>query len=519
MVVFPHEFQRSFPATAAVLQRPGRLLFLAIGLSLLLAPFSRIFALAPLCLWTLPASLCLERRWLGCLLIPPFTGTVLFWGLGTSLSLPLLSVLGSDEFLSGYVGVQTGYLLGWPFAAAGYWSGALYRAADPPFRPIRLAAACPPLTSFVWLWLFLSLGLSPAHHLIPWESIPSGFFPFHSGPTGTFAANFLRAFPWLYTPVFFLLPLLWFRSGNILKTVLISALAGYFFLVCTDGVRGNLLHPILFLVSGFYFFRQADTPRMEKTFLGLLALFLLVMFFGLVGRGNLRALASEDSGILKKAKVLIWSPLRPSQPYRELIPPFLQSFHGNFDERIHARTPMAIPFAGWQDLGAVRQVWLPQSLFPDKPSLLRNETVYEQYCSPHQIQWHRERNEKIGTGAGLSLAGDAFRRFGLAGVPPVCFVVFLGFGLLCRWLLNLGQGTSLFHWALMAVAVALFQARPIGSLGNTLWQLLYNFPKQMIVLFLMTAAFGIFFRIAHSRKSLTQGEWQGEDPSREGREN
>lgn len=153
-------FGLNFPAANRLIARPGRLLVIALGAGLLLAPFSKLWALAPLCLWTLPASLYLERRWLNVLLLPPFTGTIVFWALGTGLVLPFLSEVGVDEFLKGYTGVQQGYLLGWPFAALGYVLGALYRSPPIPQWPIQMAGKCPALIPFAWCWLGVAIGLA-----------------------------------------------------------------------------------------------------------------------------------------------------------------------------------------------------------------------------------------------------------------------------------------------------------------------------------------------------------------------
>jgi len=492
-------FGLNFPAANRLIARPGRLLVIALGAGLLLSPISKLWALAPLCLWTLPASLYLERRWLNVLLLPPFTGTILFWALGTGLALPLLSVAGTDEFLQGYTGVQRGYLLGWPFAALGYVLGALHRSPPTPQWPSQMAGKCPALIPFAWCWLAVAIGLAlfrePA---MTGQGDLFRAFPLHPD-------FYRRIFPSLGFPAFFLAPLIWIRSGKTGKALLILAMAGYFLMGLQAGSRGDWLYPALFLLLGAYFFRRNNSPLFETTCLWLLPLAVMAIFFGLVIRGNLRQAAGSETGITGRLQVALLAPFQTVQPYRELVPPFLQSFVGNFDERIYARTPNPVPHAGWQDLEAVRRVWLPKTLFPGTATLLKDEAVYETYCMPHQIQWHRERNERIGQGAGLSLMGDAYRRFGWAGIPPVCFLVFLALGGLCRFLMRLGTGTSLAAWALFAFSVGLLLTRPIGSLGSTLWQLLYNLPKHLLFLLILTALFGWLFRTVFSLAGKQEG--------------
>lgn len=478
-------FSANFPLMAWLVGRPGWSLAGCAAISLVMLPYSLVWALAPFCFWTLLASLWLEKSLLESLLFPPFTSTVFLPSLGTALGLPLLGLLyEKPESWEAFPSLQIAHLVFFPFAWAGYWVGGFRKMVPPRPLVMKQTLACPSLVPAAWMCLTLAVAAYVIRVLIGWEGrgaeLPS-LKPWKNFPVEP--GKLLNLFPSLVDATFFFVAVLWKRSAWTGRASLLVLLGVYFLTSMTTGARGDLIYPALIIFAGIYFFREKDGCRYEWLSLGLFAVALLVAYAGLNLRSYYHDQNVKSQNIaerLRSATDLLRQPAIREQ--RVTLTSWASSLYPYFDARIFKFTPEKIPYAGWAGWQAILWTPVPHLIWPNKPPLLDMEKIYYDYCTPAQLQYHAERNEPVGLGSVISSQADAYRRFGWWGIPPTLFVIYLLYGALVHWMLSLGTGTSLWRWWLVALTPTFFKAKPMISLLGTWWCYIYFWPKQLIFL-------------------------------------
>jgi hypothetical protein len=90
-------------------------------------------------------------------------------------------------------------------------------------------------------------------------------------------------------------------------------------------------------------------------------------------------------------------------------------------------------------------------------------------------------------GNSISIVGDAYRRFGWAGIPPLVFLAYALYGMLTRWCIASWRSGSLFGWSLLVFTMMFFWSRPFSTMLGTWWIFFYDAPKHLFILMALCA--------------------------------
>lgn len=413
-------------------------------------------------------SLCLERKALDRLLVPPFTIHV-FWGaLGCGLGVPMLSLLDPPEWKDSYLKIQLVFLACLPVGWACYNLGG-WRKVSAAALPQAEKSGGAGLTVLAWSWFLASCFLQLTRSSLGLDNRGAGNPSMQLGWDPFGLTFFLGIFPRLEFLGYFFVPFLWGVSKRTGKIILLLLLGLVLARSLLTGARGLVLYPTCFILLGAYFFRSRDTARFEKTALAIILGSLGVVVAILVYRTSpfyLPGNSGRPKPALADFRLVSQEQIRLSG----------YSFHGVEDVKVYELFPKKIPLAGWENFRAILFTWVPSYFVRKKPVLLDGDRVAGSVQEP--------RLEKL-SGHGISMAADSYRRFGWWGIFPTVAVAFFLYGCLVRWLLNRPRPGSLFSWGTLALAVGFFQGQPFGGSLLSTWHLFfYSLLKHLAVLWL-----------------------------------
>ncbi len=485
-------FRACFPIFSWLIFRPQITGFAALAGALAVGWKEPLFACGFLCLWTGLLSFFLERRVLDRLLLPPFTAVMCWGAVGTGVGIPLMyaspyfqefyAVYQVDQWQLALLATQAAYLLAFPFAWLGYWTFGFRRVES--IRDEDAANRLPEakrwrIALVGWLLLVTAVFLLSAKVVTGLEDRSALARALGSaGPAG--AVFLLNIVPKFSMMGFVFAPFLWLSSGRTGKAIVAALLLIYAGFALASGSRGLFLYMAVFVFVGAYLFRSKDSRVFE---LGLLA---LILVGGILTSLLLAYRTSEgfhqttSRDVMTRLRLLTDAQtyshsfaLQPEGLYR-----FGYSLFTFDDHIVFAQTPERIPYAGLTGSSAVLWTWIPTTLLPGKLPLLDAEMITGAYENPPV-------EKKVGTG--ISLAADAYRRFGWAGIPPLAFLAYALYGLLSRWCLAGWRNGSAFGWCLLVFAMMFFWSRPFGTILSTWWSLFYDTPKHLVALLALCA--------------------------------
>lgn len=479
-------FAESFPVLAWLIMRPQVTLFISACAAVTLRAQSPVFALAPFCLWTALFAFFLERRVLDRILFPPFTAVTCWAALGTGVGIPIMdwqiqnalrmTVFGVSDWHPAMLVIQLVYLVSFPVAWIGYYYGGFRNV--PQLTEATLFDGVPALmrdkiTAFGWvLFLFGVITLI--------IKVASGLENKSQGLVHKEGFNALQVFlhySFAIAPKwgmlgFFFVPHLWRESRKSSRTCILLLLGLYFGTALVTGSRGWLLYPCCLMVMGGYFFRLSGTWKTEMTLFALAGIGFVTVFAIYVYRQSDQYVSSTARDIPTRYRAFRDSVIRwDSSKWRpETVFDFGYSFFGQEDALVYARTPSPVPYAGFSGFEAIPLTWVPTTLVKSKPRLLDAESILAGYDMP--LGWT--------TGLSISLAADAYRRFGWVGIPVVILLAFAIYGAMMRWMLTWWRHGTLWGWALLFFTMTFFWNRPFGTVLGTWWTFFYDTPKQLL---------------------------------------
>lgn len=494
-------FRACFPIFSWLIYRPQITGVAALAAALVAVRNEPLFACGFLCLWTGLLSFFLERRLLDRLLLPPFTAVMCWGALGTGLGIPLMyaspyfqefyEVYRVDHWQLALLATQGAYLLAFPFAWMGYWTFGFRRVER--IRDEDAACRLPEAKRWQialagWLLLVTAVFLLSAKVLTGLEDRSVLARALGSGtPSGAvFLLNILPKFSMMG---FVFAPFLWLSSDRTEKAFVAALLLVYAGLALASGSRGLFLYMAVFVFVGAYLFRRKNSRSFE------LGLIVLVFVGGLLTSLLLAYRTSPGFHQTTSRNVMTrLTVLTDPQTYRqsfafqpEGVYRFGYSLFTLDDHIVFAQTPGRIPYAGLAGTSAVIWTWIPTTLLPGKVPLLDAELITGAYENPPV-------ENKVGTG--ISLAADAYRRFGWVGIPPLAFLAYALYGLLSRWCLTGWRKGSAFGWCLLVFAMMYFWSRPFGTILSTWWSFFYDAPKHVVALLALCAVVSVLARFA-----------------------
>lgn len=495
-------FNRCFPIFSRIIFTPRETAILAVILSALSYPVSPILFLAIPCLWTALFAFYLERDLLSRMLFPPFTAVVCWAALGTGVGIPIMystsffeyyyRVYAVSNWLDVLQQIQAAYLLAFPFAWLGYWSGGFRHikkmgvdlsviSISQALKPKLLALGWVLIGAAVFMLLVKAMTGMEDRSLLSNQVGASG-----STPQGAlFLLNILPKFGMMG---FVFAPYLWQSSRWIGRSALAILLSGYTVLALASGTRGLFLYMAVFVFVGAYLFRSKDSRWFELWLLILVAIGLIFSGIVLVYRTSDNFNQTSSNNITSRLFVLADpETYKGAQLFKpETIYRLGFSLYALDDPYVFAMTPERIPRVGFEGTSAVIWTWIPTTLYPNKLPLLDAESITGLYNLPPVAKKY---------GYAISLVGDAYRRFGWMGIPPLVFLAYTLYGLLSRWCLTGWRNGSVFGWCLLVFAMMYFWSRPFGTILSTWWSFFYDVPKHLIALLALCAVISALLKL------------------------
>jgi hypothetical protein len=287
--------------------------------------------------------------------------------------------------------------------------------------------------------------------------------------------SIFNIFPRLQLMYFVLLPLMYKLARIPGRIILIAFNSFLFFTFFISGSRGMLLTPICLVLAGWWSFGHVS--RRVISFLMVMAL-LTLLYVPLI------ALYRSTDAFANARQQDWWGRLAAFADVRKelrnwdlmgLVQLTGQSFYGVSDDLIFTRTPSEIPHSGWDNIGRLKYFWLPSQFAPDKKPLLDGNEIVSTYMDNRQI-----------FGSGISFSADMYRRFGWGGILAgnLCLGLFLG--RFARWVFRLQiRHKELWTVLLLVYFMSYFTSTPFHSLLGTAWIWLWEFPKHLVVLYVL----------------------------------
>jgi hypothetical protein len=454
-------------------------------------------------------ALWLERPWVNRTPLPPVTVITLAgairWGLGAAL----LASAGErvPPALQGWaIAIEPAQAL-WGLVATGIVLGGLLnrpllRRADPaPLSP-AMARRLP--------WLVLLLGVFSCGYMV--VGMASGsldrgnanylFWTTKLWRPDTIFSPFIR----LRTMFPLLVPLTiqvclssskerrsrgdWLLAAAIVAmTVLSLGLGGL------TGGRSLLIYPLLLLVLGITMTKVP--PLLIRGLTVALLLFCLIFVplmatlrdspsfqatstQNLLARGAVVSQALAKGGGGRDSLALLGRDLFPSSD------PFL--FHGPGAQ---------LPPAGHRGLGALRFLWIPKHLYPNRPEINDGHLIAKQIMGME--------NEGVVGGKhiwfpNVTFGGDLYRRYRWPGVVIGAGLFGLFYALMARlWYKLASLGGSLFALLLTFYPATFMDGLPLRSVSETVWNWFWEFPKYLLVLLVVSWIVEGVYRLASRR--------------------
>lgn len=300
--------------------------------------------------------------------------------------------------------------------------------------------------------------------------------------------SYFVAFSKLQYIAFLLIPYVYITSRGLTRYSLIAFLAIYATFQLANTNRGGLVFPFVFIVFG-YWMVGGSFKRVILSFAFLLGVMsVLTPILGAFrGSGALEATALKDVGgrisLLLENKGEGWGGLSVFEGAGSIIG---RAMLGCNDPIIYSDTPDTIPFAGWERFSGVLYLWMPSMFFPDKPSLLDGDYIRELYTGIHY-----ERSS-----ISISYPADLYRRFGWIGVLLGFPLYALAMSLFVRYGVRnaVKQKDKLWGLLVLFFITTFIHGAPFGSMLTTIWNFGYDYPKYLLVLWLLLFASKLIFK-------------------------
>ena len=301
------------------------------------------------------------------------------------------------------------------------------------------------------------------------EDVAGGVF----GPWTIFAI-----FPRLTNIGFFVLPLIFFRSTIIGKSIVSGMFTVYMLLGFASGSRGAFIFPLVFIACGLYLFSLSRTIKMDL--LALIGFCVLAPLFVIVNEFRTSEAFSETRLIdvfdrlsaLAERKDL--DHLKRESTFEEVLGGRLITVH---DHLVYEKTPSMIPHAGFAGLQHAGWVWIPYFFARNRPIQQDALFIALEYRG---VKYNPRSHNRIGFNA------DLYRRFSWPGIIAGTVIFYVGFGFFYRKVLEiLLQKNALFGMILVLYTFSFFTRGPVSTVMETWWNWAYDFPKHLVMVFII----------------------------------
>ena len=482
------------PASPWVLQpqRSAVACFVAWLLSLSLTWQHPWLALLGFCaIWGLTLALWVEAPLLQSFPLPPLTvllfGLCLRWGLG-----PLLQAVGGsggDPFVEIWIRYGPPAQLLWLSLTA-----ALLLLALPQKRVIASTALSQPQSSWFVEAIHQPRLRSQLRALAGFLSIYMGAYITLSMLSGAFDRQFDAYVSWtqqlwrLDTPVaafsrlrdlwFLLFPLWWRLLSRPWRWFLGAEMVAFLAAALLSGSRGLLFYPVLLLLFGLWFV-LSDPRRIRRLAVAMAVLvFVSSPLIYVVRDSGAFQRAENWTGRLEAVGVALMQP----EPLLNKTRWLGRDLYACHDPYLFTPDNREQPLAGTRGLGSLLYLWVPKHVLPERPVLFDGHLIAKQLQRVTPSAWSEVWFPCF------SLPADLMRRWALPGVLLGSVVVAASLQFLFRlWYQTVSASGSTFQLLLLLLPATYLQSFPFGTVSETVWALLWELPKYLLVFWLLGA--------------------------------
>lgn len=274
------------------------------------------------------------------------------------------------------------------------------------------------------------------------------------------------------------------RHANPMYRIFVIPMVGlYLLLGLANGDRGLVLWGIVSIVFGFFLFLKRFRFRIEVVAIASFPLVLVFLFVVDAFRNTDEFYESKGADLFDRLSA--FSQVADSIATDEArlnLEGVGQNFYekvgsriiGNYDSLMFEMTPSVFPFWGFHDFYGMVYVWIPYSLYKDRPMLADGNNVASLYRNVYNV---RSR-------AGISMVGDLYRRFGWIGFPIGAFVFGIFYGLYWKLVFWIYERKSSFLglFALFLMFTLLF-GKSYTTILSSWWLFVYDMPKHIIMIY------------------------------------
>jgi hypothetical protein len=293
---------------------------------------------------------------------------------------------------------------------------------------------------------------------------------------------------------FLLAPLVFARGNLISKLIVVMSVAVVMGLGFLSGSRSSAFTPMLLLTIGYVAFVRRPWFRLEPVL--LISLPLIVFLFGFldVFRNTSTFRQTDMANPMQRLQAVAEARGKAQDSSESEMFVLGERLIGTIDNLIYISTPASTPHAGAANAGALVWLYVPYFVYPNRPIMLDGKAIAEQYLG----------RVLIGTSIGSSLTGDWYRRYGWPGVVFGMAVTGLAVGLFIRLLTFSVTHRYLFGIALWLVVATFFTKDANMTVLSGLWWLLYDFPKNAVLLWVFMLSAGYLHHFFMGRAPIPE---------------
>ena len=332
------------------------------------------------------------------------------------------------------------------------------------------------LRPLIWLgWIFFTVAVLQSLVQAATGSSDRGYYgeDIAGGVIGPW--TIFAIFPRLTNIGFFVLPLIFFRSTIIGKSIILGMFSVYMLLSFASGSRGAFIFPLVYIACGLYLFSISRAIKMD--YLALLGFCVLAPLFVVVNEFRTSEAFNETRLIDLFDRLATLSErnaldhLKRESASEEVLGGRLITVH---DSLVYEKTPRLIPHVGFRGLENAGWVWIPYFLAPNRP--IQNDALFIA-LEYRGVKYNPRSHNRVGFNA------DLYRRFSWPGIVVGTVFFYLGFGFFYRKILDiLLKKNALLGMILVLYTFSFFTRFPVSTVMETWWNWAYDFPKHLVLI-------------------------------------
>ena len=484
-------FDLALPFVARWLKRPFCIIFMLGTVAAVSSTISWHFAIAVAAFGCFYWCICIDRRHLDQLLLPPLVVLGVNHVLSSGLGLPLIW-LGISSYGNLYEGelqavglAQVAHAIAFPILIVGYKLG---RAGSPSFSLGQNAneqnSTLRILSRIGWLLLVYYV-IETVGAVVTGSNDRSRILEFLDRGYGIW--SWFKLFPRLSAIFYLLVPLMFLRTGKLGRIVLICVKIGF---GIVSGSRGVLLLPICFLFTGWWMFFP-HTRSIIRFAILIAALMVPYIVFVPFYRSTENFINTQQTNLAGRIGAISSGlALLGGEEIGGVVQLTGESLHGVNDRQVFSKTPNEIAYAGWENIDRLKTFWLPSLIAPEKKSLLDGNEIVQAYLPENYI-----------FGATISFTADMFRRFGWMGVVVGSLVIGIFHGRIYRFAFRMQRGPYRLYATLFVLyGISYLTSTPYQTMLETCWMWMWELPKHLLVLLLIIALASVPSRKSRSER-------------------